>query len=135
MTSRAGKPYADTRLVKFLQKRILEMRPRKSQVEMAAEAGFMATNMLAMLKRGSSRLPLDRVPALANALDADPAYIFQLALEQQDPALARLVEDSIGAVVTRNEIAWIEEIRNASNHADPTLTAKARKAIRGIFGR
>jgi hypothetical protein len=135
MATKAGKPHADTRLVKFLQKRILEMRPRKSQVEIAAEAGFVATNMLAMIKRGSARLPLDRVPALAKALDVDPAYIFQLTLEQHDPALARVVSDIVGAAVTRNEVAWLEEIRGASDHADPTLTGKARKAIRGIFGR
>jgi hypothetical protein len=134
MPTQAGKPHADTRLVKYLQKRILELRPRKSQIGIATEAGFVAVNMLAMIKGGSSRLPLDRVPALAKALDTDPAYLFQLALEQHDPALARVIGNIFGTVVTRNEVVWLEEIRDAADHSDPTLTAKARKAIRGIFG-
>jgi hypothetical protein len=135
MATQAGKPYVDTKLVRFLQKRILEFRPRKTQREIASEAGFIAVNMLAMVKAGSSRLPLDRVPALAKALDADPAYVFQLALEQHDPALARVISAIFGTAVTRNEVAWLEEIRDASDHSDPTLTTKAAKTIRGIFGR
>jgi hypothetical protein len=31
------KPYADTQLVSFLQRRLLELRPRKSQIDIAAE--------------------------------------------------------------------------------------------------
>jgi hypothetical protein len=135
MATQAGKPYVDTKLVRFLQKRILEFRPRKTQREIASEAGFVAVNMLAMVKAGSSRLPLDRVPALAKALEADPAYVFQLTLEQHDPALARVISAIFGTAVTRNEVAWLEEIRRASHNTNPSFTSKARSAIRGIFGK
>ncbi|MGO4916866.1 hypothetical protein ACEN2R_15490, partial [Pseudogemmobacter sp. W21_MBD1_M6] len=36
-----SRPHADTRLAKFLEKRILELRPRKSQIEIATDAGFI----------------------------------------------------------------------------------------------
>jgi hypothetical protein len=134
MTTPPGKPHASTRLVKFLTQRILELRPRKTQRAIASEAGFVAVNMLTMIKVGSSKLPLDRVPALARALEADPAHLFMLAIEQHDPTLARLVKDIFGTPVTKNEVVWLEEIREASGHTDPTLTTKARKAIRGVFG-
>lgn len=134
MANTLGKPHATTRLVKFLKKRILELKPRKTQLEIASEAGFNAVNMMAMIKSGSARLPLDRVPALAKALDVDAAYLFMLTLEQHDPTLARVVKDIFGTPVTKNEVAWLEEVRDASGHTDPTLTTKARKAIRGIFG-
>jgi len=61
------KPFADTRLAKFIEKRVMELKPRKSQIEIAVEAGFVSVNMLPMLKGGSSKLPLDRVPSLARA--------------------------------------------------------------------
>ena len=64
-----GMPYAASRLTSFIRKRILELRPRKNQVEIAVEAGFVNTNMLLMIKSGKTKLPLDRVPALAKALD------------------------------------------------------------------
>jgi transcriptional regulator with XRE-family HTH domain len=130
-----GKPYAETKLAKFLEKRILELRPKKTQRKIAAETGFASVNMLAMIKAGKSRLPLDRVPALAKALEVDGARLFLMAVEQQDNALAIVLRDIFGTAVSRNEVDWLEEIRGASRHTDPNLTARAQKAIRGIFGR
>ena len=130
------KPYEDTRLVPYLQKRILELRPVKTQAEIASQAGFTNVNMLSLIKTGSTRLPLDRVPALANALDVDPARLFQLSLEQWvGSAAARTFEIIYGTVVTRNEIGWLEELRAASGGADPAITTRARSAIRAIFGK
>lgn len=129
-------PYAETRLTKFLQKRILELRPRKNGVEIATEAGFVNTNMLSMIKSGKSRLPLDRVPALAKALDCDLRLLFKLAIEQQgsETTLAA-IEEIFGTIVTRSEVTWLQELRDASDHSDPTLTSRARSAIRGIFNK
>ena len=68
----AKKPYADTRLAKYIEKRVLELRPKKSQAAIAEAAGFVNPNMIAMLKSGASKLALDRVPSLAEALECDP---------------------------------------------------------------
>ena len=131
-----GSPYANTRLANFIEKRVLELRPRKKQREIAAEAGFVNVNMLSMLKSGASKLPLDRVPALARALDTDPRLLFRLALEQSgNETMRHAVEEIFGTIVTRNEVAWLEEIREASGNVDPTLTSRARSGIRGIFGK
>lgn len=135
MKKSIGRPYSSTRLVKFLEKRILELRPRKTQRTIAAETGFASVNMLAMIKAGNSRLPLDRVPALAKALEVDGARLFLMAVEQQDNALAIVLRDIFRTAVSRNEADWLEEIRSASGYTDPNLTARAQKAIRGIFGR
>lgn len=132
----ARKPYADSRLAKYLQKRVLELRPRKTQAEIAAEAGFINPNMIAMLKSGATRLPLDRVPSLAAALACDPRRLFALALDQMGGATtARAIEEIFGTIVSRNELAWLSEIRDAAGHSDPSLTARGRSAIRGIFGK
>ncbi|RDE07651.1 helix-turn-helix domain-containing protein [Pelagibacterium lacus] len=130
------KPYADSRLTRFLGKRILELRSIKSQAQVAAEAGFLNPSMLSMLKNGSAPLPIDRVPALATALDVDPRYLLQLALEQRlDATAMRTLEDILGTIVTRNEIVWLNELRDASGHTNPTLTARARSTLRSIFGK
>lgn len=135
MKTRAGRPYADSRLVTFLERRIRDMKGRKTQAEIAMEAGFNAVNMMAMIKSGAAKLPLDRVPALARALECDPAVLFKLTVEQQDSALAGVVNQIFGIAVSKNESAWLETIRDASDHSDPTLTSKALKAVRGIFGK
>ena len=136
MKKTAGKPYADTRLVKFLEKRILELRPRKTQTAIANEAGFSQHNMLANIKAGANKLPLDRVPGLAKALETDPTLLFMMAVEQLGGDTTELaIRKIFGTLVTENEVDWLEEIRNASDHADPNLTTKARSAIRGIFNK
>ncbi|WP_328799879.1 hypothetical protein [Pseudoroseicyclus tamaricis] len=77
-----SKPYSESRLAKFLTIRVLELRPKKSQAEIARDAGFVNANMVTMIKQGSAKLALDRVPMLAAALEVDPRYLFRLALEQ-----------------------------------------------------
>jgi hypothetical protein len=136
MKKTASKPYAETRLVRFLEKRILELRPRKTQSRIATEAGFPQPNMLAMIKTGASKLPLDRVPGLAKALESDPTLLFMMAVEQLGGDTTGIaIRKIFGTLVMENEVDWLEEIRNASGHADPNLTTKARSAIRGIFGK
>ena len=136
MSKTLSKPFSDTRLPRFLEKRILELRPRKTQLVIAAEAGFISPNMLAMIKSGASKLPLDRVANLARALECDPVMLFILAIEQLDRnTTEQAIRQIFGALVTENEVAWLDEIRRASGHCDPSLTTRGRSAIRGIFGR
>lgn len=136
MKHKSGRPYAGTHLADYIEKRILQLRPRKSQIEIARESGFVQPNMLSMFKNGSSKLPLDRVPGLAKALECDPAFLFKLALEQLGgDTTASVIDQIFGTIVTRNEVIWLEEIRDASNNSNPNLTTKARVTIRGIFGK
>lgn len=81
MNNRQGKPYAGTKLAKYLEKRILELWPKRAQIAIASEAGFVNPNILAMIKADTAKLPLDRVSALAAALECDPTMLFMLALE------------------------------------------------------
>lgn len=132
----SGRPYANTRLANFLKVRILELKTKKSQLKIAGEAGFPNPNMVAMLKNGSSKLPIDRVPGLAKALDCDPKALCRLALEQIfGDTTERVIKEIFGTIVSRNEIVWLETLREASGGSDPTLTSKSRIVVRGIFGK
>jgi hypothetical protein len=136
MKQNISRPYGDTRLVKYLERRISDLRSTKTQIAIATEAGFRTPNMLAMIKNGSAKLPLDRVPGLAKALDCDAPMLFRMAVEQLAEDTTSLAIDQIfGAIITNNEASWLETIREASNNTDPNLTAKAQKAIRAIFGK
>ncbi len=132
----AARPFAATRLTTFLTKRVLELRPKKSQAEIPTEAGFSNANMMSMLKAGSVRLPLDRVPALALAIETDPAHLFLLALEQMaGDTTAKAFERIFGTVVTENELDWVRAVREASDGTNPSLTRRGRTAIFGVFGK
>ena len=75
-----------SRVAQFVTRRIDELRSRRSQGEIASAAGFRSPNMLSMIKDGSAKLPIDRVGALAKALECDPGHLMRLALEQLYPA-------------------------------------------------
>jgi DNA-binding Xre family transcriptional regulator len=130
------KPHADTRLAKYVEHRVLELKSKKSQAEIAAQAGYSNPNMITMIKQGASKVALDRVPALARALECDPAYMMQLALEQAiGQTAAKAIVEIFGDPVTVNERGWLKEIRQASDHTDPRLTSRSQAALRAVFRR
>ena len=136
MKKDAEKPYQDSRLAKLVADHVLEQKFKKSQAEIAAEAGFINPNMVTIIKKGASKLPIDRVPALAKALECDPSLILRLALEQSEGSTAATaIFDIVGELVTQNERAWIAEIRDASSASDPRLTARAKAALRTMSGK
>ncbi len=112
-------PYADSRLAKYIDLRISQLR-HKNQAEIAREAGFANANFISMLKTGNAKLALDRVPAFAKALEDDPAVIMRLAIEQTHGAeMLKLITDLLGEPLTYNERAWLKLIREASSNTDP----------------
>ena len=135
-TMPAKHPYADSTLARFVRQRVLELKPKKSQREIASEAGFVNANMASLIKSGASKLPLDRVPAMARALECDPRRLLLLTLEQdgKESGLAA-IEAILGAVVTQNETTWIAAVREASDLSDPPLTTRSRRALFAIFGK
>ncbi|SCY07005.1 helix-turn-helix domain-containing protein [Paracoccus tibetensis] len=74
-------PYETSAAAIFIAARIHDLAFRKSQAGIAAEAGFPNANMMTFLKNGRNKIPLDRVPSLAKALEIDPAYLMRLALD------------------------------------------------------
>tara|TARA_B100000678_G_scaffold31681_1_gene23418 strand:- start:94 stop:408 length:315 start_codon:yes stop_codon:yes gene_type:complete len=78
----ASKPYQNTRLAAFVTKRVLELKHKKTQAQIADQTGFSSVNMISMLKSDASKLPHDHVPALA--VECHPAFPFRMALEQLD---------------------------------------------------
>lgn len=129
-------PFENSPAARFITERIRDLKHRKTQKAIAREVGFVNSNMLSLLKSGANKVPLDRVPALAKSLDADPAYLMRLALEQSvGVTAANAIVEVFGTPVSENERGWLEEIRDASNNGDPRLTTRSRSALRGIFGK
>jgi hypothetical protein len=130
------KPHQDTKLAKYVERRVLELKSRKSQLQIANEAGYPNPNMVTMIKNGTSKLALDRIPSMSRALECDPRFLMRMALDQAvgDTAAAAIIE-IFGSPVTANELAWLQELRGASGDNDPRMTTRGRSSIRAIFGK
>jgi len=68
--------------------------------------------MLSMIKKGKTRLPLERVPALAKALEIDPAVLFRVALKELWPGYHKVVASIFRDVLSEEEWRIIELIRD-----------------------
>jgi hypothetical protein len=136
MSENMTNPYQNTATAKLIADRVRDLSHRKTQAEIASEAGFANANMMTFLKNGRNKVPLDRVPSLAKALEVDPAYLMRLALDQAVGATAaKALNEIFGTPATENERGWLNELRDASDNTDPRLTARSRTALRGIFNK
>lgn len=129
------KPHADTPLAQYIERRVLELKPKKSQGEIASEAGFPNPNMVTMIKNGTSKLALDRVPSMARALECDPAYLMRLALEQAvGDTAAQAIEDIYGTPIAacllslhrRNQQINLHGLQVAREQSVPSARCRQR---------
>jgi transcriptional regulator with XRE-family HTH domain len=132
--TRPGMPYANTALAKFVDKRIDALKGVKTQREIAAEIGYAKPNILSMFKRGESKVPLEKIPALARALGADPAHLFRLGFEVHWPNLVGVIEEVFGQLASKNEIEiLLKRWRTATDNADPAASAKIEATVDRMF--
>jgi hypothetical protein len=129
-TKKPGMPYADSSIARYLDKKIHELKGVKTQREIAQEVGYETPNIISMLKRGESKVPLNKIPLLSKALGVDPAHMFRLALEQYWPDRSEIIAKLFGRLASENE----EEIllkhwRAATRNTDPETTVKIEVAV------
>ncbi|KZK92585.1 MULTISPECIES: helix-turn-helix transcriptional regulator [unclassified Pseudovibrio] len=87
----------------FLQQRLDLIKAHTNQRDIAKKLGYQRPNIISMWKRGETKVPLDKVPALAEALGVDPAKLFRLAMLQYWPSASETVNKVFGGVVTEEE--------------------------------
>lgn len=125
-------PFAETAMVKFLSKRIDQLKPELTQREIAHRLGYRCVNFVSMMKTGAARVPFEKLPALAEILDVDPAHLVRLGLEQYWPEL-EVVSRMLPAPITKNEIVLLRLIRKAINYADPEIKPGHEAAVERVF--
>lgn len=106
----------------------------RSQKEIAAIVGYKNHNMITMLKQGDSKLALDRVPAMAKALDVDPLDLFKIALTQfyDDKAVALLVS-IVETGLSPAERKILQIARDASGGSLIELTPEREAQLTDVF--
>ena len=96
----------------------------KSQRDIAREAGFERPNVISMMRSGEMKVPLDRVPSLAEACLVDPAYFLRLALAEYHPEVYGILLDTLGDPLTRNERNWLACYQLVAMEGEIEMTAE-----------
>lgn len=125
----AAKPLAD-----FIAKQLdIQASLGKSQKDIATEIGYERPNMISMFKTGDVKVPIDKVPALARALNVDPAFMMRLAMQQYWKDEAEAIAAVFGTVLSKNETKIIEAIRSVTKDTDPALTPALERKLKAVF--
>lgn len=117
-----------TTIADFIADRLAES--DKTQREIAAECGFETPNIITMFKNGSTKVPLNRIGALAKALDADPAHMLRLAMQEYMPDTWESIENTLkSTLLTANELKLLRAYREATSNADPEAMVINRDSV------
>jgi transcriptional regulator with XRE-family HTH domain len=129
--SSSGTPARST-IGAYLEKQLDALKGRKTQRDIARELGYTNPNIISMFKAGETKVPLEKIPALAKALHVDPGHLFRIAMEQYWPKLQATISEIFGRIASANEeelflTAW----RQATGGSDPAPTEK----LKALFNR
>jgi hypothetical protein len=127
-------PFADTDTARFIAAEVHRLRFLKSQRAIAMEAEFRSPNIISAFKRGETKVPLERIPKLAAALEADPIHLFRLAIADYLPDLADAFERAFGYAITDNERSiLLAPWQVAARQRDPAPTPAIHAAVKRML--
>jgi hypothetical protein len=101
-------------------------------------AGFKRPNFLSMMKDGTSKIPVSRVPALSRALNTDPKIFLRLVMEDYFPEEWKVIESTLGHIMTDNEVEIIDYIRKKSDEigiSDPKILPEHQEILDELIER
>ena len=94
----------------------------KNQREIAEEIGFPKPNIISMMKKGDTKIPIERIPALAKACLVDPIHLLKLAMEEYHPEIWDVLVKAFGEPLTSNEEDMVGAYRIATIDDDIEIT-------------
>lgn len=83
----------------------------KTQSQIAKEVGFNTPNIVSMVKSGTARLPINKVPSMARALETDPVDLLILCLKEYQPENWEAIEPLLDLSLTSDERRFIHTLR------------------------
>lgn len=102
----------------------------KTQQEIANEAGFPRSNVLSMMKMGMTKLPIVRIPAIADALGVDKVELFRLAMSEYSPELLEVCDQMYDLDrLNRGERELLKRLRLHTKGKSFRLNASANDTI------
>ena len=82
-----------------------------TQSELAHHMGYDNPNIITMFKRGTTRVPLEKVGILAEHLGVDPGELLREWLKAYMPAAFPVLEKYLGALLSGFEPQWLDGLR------------------------
>src|SRR5690606_20741994 len=96
--------------------------------------GLDRPNVISMMKHGQTKVPMERIPDLAEACGVDPVLFMRVALREYHPELLELVESYVGDLLTINDLRMVRCYRAiAGEDEDINVDDEVRLAVMGTL--
>jgi hypothetical protein len=83
-----------------------------SDADLCHAIGFDKLIAITLIKAGTMRMPLNKIPTVARALSLEPGPLLKLALEESSPGLLELIKDVLDPMaLTECEVNLINHLR------------------------
>lgn len=84
-----------------------------TDLELANALGYEKGVVVQLMKQGSMRLPINKVHALASALELEPADVLRLSLAEHSPEMLAVIENAFNPLkLTQAERGLVMHLRD-----------------------
>jgi hypothetical protein len=92
----------------------------RQQKEIADELNYEKPNVITMFKQGTTKVPINKIPAFAKALGVDPVHFLKLALAEYMPETWEVISSVLNtqSMVSEHEMKILDIVRNNSEGYD-----------------
>jgi transcriptional regulator with XRE-family HTH domain len=104
-----------------------------TQREIADRVGFRQANIISMLKTGETRVPLDRIPALAQTLGMNERDFLLTAIAEYHPGIHEVLVDILGLPLSDAELGIVTMFRMASIRGEIEIEGPLKSALEGLL--
>ena len=105
----------------------------KTQRQVSEECGFDNPNIITMFKTGQTKLPVNRIAALAKALDVNPVHLLRLVMLEYIPDVWESIENIMqSTVLSANELELVRAFREVTGDNDAQAVVIDRSAVIAI---
>ena len=87
----------------------------RTQKDIARDVGWAKPNVLSMMKQGITKVPIEKVPALARACGVDEANFLRIVMTEYSPDVWAVIVKYAGDVLSEDERAMLKEYREKTN--------------------
>ena len=104
-----------------------------TQREIADRVGFRNANIISMIKTGDTRVPLDRIPALAQTLGINEQEFLILAIQEYHPGVHEVLVDVLGLPLSDAELGILTMFRMATLRGEIEVKGPFKQALEGLL--
>ncbi|PSL17607.1 helix-turn-helix domain-containing protein [Shimia abyssi] len=104
-----------------------------TQREIADRIGLKHPNVICMIKQGTTRVPLNRIPALSQTLGMDEKEFLILAIEEYHPGVHEILLDVLGVPLTDAELGILTMFRMADIRGNIEVEGSFRQALEALL--